>query len=226
MADKKTIALNERDSAAMLQQCGVNMVSCALLEKEDEAAFAAAAESMGFPMAMKVLSDDILHKTDVGCVVLGVNSIQQMHEAYRTILDNAAKNAPGAKVQGVLAQKMLPKGFEVLVGVSTDPQFGPVIMVGLGGVLVELLHAVSLRVLPITRADAEDMIDETPLAKACLGLRGQKYDREEIVQALLSLSRLVQEHPEIVEVDINPLMLYGDGHPATAVDAMVVRKQE
>ena len=110
MADKKTIALNERDSAAMLRQCGVNMVPCALLEKEDEAAFAAAAESMGFPMAMKVLSDDILHKTDVGCVVLGVNSIQQMHEAYRTILDNAAKNAPGAKVQGVLAQKMLPKG--------------------------------------------------------------------------------------------------------------------
>ena len=157
---------------------------------------------------------------------LGVNSVQQMHEAYRTILDNAAKNAPGAKVQGVLAQKMLPKGFEVLVGVSTDPQFGPVIMVGLGGVLVELLHAVSLRVLPITRADAEDMIDETPLAKACQGLRGQKYDREEIVQALLSLSRLVQEHPGIVEVDINPLMLYGDGRPATAVDAMVVWKQE
>ena len=75
MADKKTIALNERDSAAMLQQCGVNMVPCALLEREDEAAFAAAAESMGFPMAMKVLSDDILHKTDVGCVVLGVNSV-------------------------------------------------------------------------------------------------------------------------------------------------------
>ena len=214
MADKKTIALNERDSAAMLRQCGVNMVPCAMLEKEDEAAFAAAAESMGFPMAMKVLSDDILHKTDVGCVVLGVNSIQQMHEAYRTILDNAAKNAPGAKVQGVLAQKMLPKGFEVLVGVSTDPQFGPVIMVGLGGVLA------------ITRADAEDMIDETPLAKACQGLRGQQYDREEIVQALLSLSRLVQEHPEIVEVDINPLMLYSDGRPATAVDAMVVWKQE
>lgn len=112
------------------------------------------------------------------------------------------------------------------MGVSTDPQFGPVIMVGLGGVLVELLHAVSLRVLPITRADAEDMIDETPLAKACQGLRGQQYDREEIVQALLSLSRLVQEHPEIVEVDINPLMLYGDGRPATAVDAMVVWKQE
>ena len=103
MADKKTIALNERDSAAMLRQCGVNMVPCALLEKEDKAAFAAAAESMGFPMAMKVLSDDILHKTDVGCVVLGVNSVQQMHEAYRAILDNAATNAPGATVQGVLA---------------------------------------------------------------------------------------------------------------------------
>ena len=120
---------------------------------------------------------------------------------------------------------MLPKGFEVLLGVSTDPQFGHVIMAGLGGVLVELLPAVSLRVLPITRQDAEDMIDETPLAKACQGLRGQQYRREEIVEALMCLSRLVEEHPEITEVDINPLMLYGDGRPATAVDAMVVMKK-
>ena len=98
-------------------------------------------------------------------------------------------------------------------------------MAGLGGVLVELLHAVSLRVLPITRQDAEDMIDETPLAKACQGLRGQQYRREESVEALMCLSRLVEEHPEITEVDINPLMLYGDGRPATAVDAMVVMKK-
>lgn len=225
MADKRTIALNERSSAAMLQAYGVNVVPSVLLESDDAATLGAAAEKMGFPMAMKILSDDILHKTDVGCVVLNVNNEEQMREAYRTIMDNAAKNVPDARIQGVLAQKMLPKGFEVLLGVSTDPQFGPVIMVGLGGILVELLHAVSLRVLPITRADAEDMIDETPLAKACLGLRGQQYKREEIVDALLCLSRLVEEHPEITEIDINPLVLYGDGRPATAVDAMVVLKQ-
>lgn len=225
MSEKNTVALNERDSSSLLSSCGVRMVASVLLDKPDRAAFEAASRQLGFPVAMKVLSDDILHKTDVGCVVLNVTDVDGMQAAYDTIMANAAKNAPGARVQGVLAEQMLPKGFEVLLGVSTDPQFGHVIMAGLGGVLVELLHAVSLRVLPITRQDAEDMIDETPLAKACQGLRGQQYRREEIVGALMCLSRLVEEHPEITEVDINPLMLYGDGRPATAVDAMVVMKK-
>lgn len=225
MSEKNTVALNERDSSSLLSSCGVRMVASVLLDKPDRAAFEAASRQLGFPVAMKVLSDDILHKTDVGCVVLNVTDVDGMQAAYDTIMANAAKNAPGARVQGVLAEQMLPKGFEVLLGVSTDPQFGHVIMAGLGGVLVELLHAVSLRVLPITRQDAEDMIDETPLAKACQGLRGQQYRREEIVEALMCLSRLVGEHPEITEVDINPLMLYGDGRPATAVDAMVVMKK-
>lgn len=225
MSEKNTVALNERDSSSLLSSCGVRMVASVLLDKPDRAAFEAASRQLGFPVAMKVLSDDILHKTDVGCVVLNVTDVDGMQAAYDTIMANAAKNAPGARVQGVLAQQMLPKGFEVLLGVSTDPQFGHVIMAGLGGVLVELLHAVSLRVLPITRQDAEDMIDETPLAKACQGLRGQQYRREEIVEALMCLSRLMEEHPEITEVDINPLMLYGDGRPATAVDAMVVMKK-
>lgn len=225
MSEKNTVALNERDSSSLLSSCGVRMVASVLLDKPDRAAFEAASRQLGFPVAMKVLSDDILHKTDVGCVVLNVTDVDGMQAAYDTIMANAAKNAPGARVQGVLAEQMLPKGFEVLLGVSTDPQFGHVIMAGLGGVLVELLHAVSLRVLPITRQDAEDMIDETPLAKACQGLRGQQYRREEIVEALMCLSRLVEEDPEITEVDINPLMLYGDGRPATAVDAMVVMKK-
>lgn len=225
MSEKNTVALNERDSSSLLSSCGVRMVASVLLDKPDRAAFEAASRQLGFPVAMKVLSDDILHKTDVGCVVLNVTDVDGMQAAYDTIMANAAQNAPGARVQGVLAEQMLPKGFEVLLGVSTDPQFGHVIMAGLGGVLVELLHAVSLRVLPITRQDAEDMIDETPLAKACQGLRGQQYRREEIVETLMCLSRLVEEHPEITEVDINPLMLYGDGRPATAVDAMVVMKK-
>ena len=217
MSEKNTVALNERDSSSLLSSCGVRMVVSVLLDKPDRAAFEAASRQLGFPVAMKVLSDDILHKTDVGCVVLNVTDVDGMQAAYDTIMANAAKNAPGARVQGVLAEQMLPKGFEVLLGVSTDPQFGHVIMAGLGGVLVELLH--------VTRQDAEDMIDETPLAKACQGLRGQQYRREEIVEALMCLSRLVEEHPEITEVDINPLMLYGDGRPATAVDAMVVMKK-
>ena len=152
MSEKNTVALNERDSSSLLSSCGVRMVASVLLDKPDRAAFEAASRQLGFPVAMKVLSDDILHKTDVGCVVLNVTDVDGMQAAYDTIMANAAKNAPGARVQGVLAEQMLPKGFEVLLGVSTDPQFGHVIMAGLGGVLVELLHAVSLRVLPITAA--------------------------------------------------------------------------
>lgn len=102
---------------------------------------------------MKVLSDDILHKTDLGCVCLGIHSVEGMHEAYETILENARKNAPSARVQGVVVQQMLPKGFEVLLGVSTDPQFGQVLMVGLGGIYVELLKAVSMRMVPISRGE-------------------------------------------------------------------------
>ena len=104
------------------------MVASVLLDKPDRAAFEAASRQLGFPVAMKVLSDDILHKTDVGCVVLNVTDVDGMQAAYDTIMANAAQNAPGARVQGVLAEQMLPKGFEVLLGVSTDPQFGHVIM--------------------------------------------------------------------------------------------------
>ena len=226
MSEHETIALNERESSRLLEQSGISMVRSCVLQEGTAAACEAAAKDLGFPMAMKILSDDILHKTDAGCVVLDVKSVAEMGPAYETILANAKKNAPDARIQGVLAEQMMPKGFEVLLGVSTDPQFGHVIMVGLGGILVELIHAVSLRVLPITREDAQEMIDETPLAKACRGLRGVQYDREEIVQALLSLSRLIEEQPDIREIDINPFMMYGGGRRATGVDAMVVREKK
>lgn len=214
-------SLNELDSARLLGSAGINTVQSVVLTEDSDAVLRQTAEALGFPVVMKVLSDDILHKTDLGCVYLNIQSVKQMQEAYGAILENARKNAPDARVQGIVVQQMLPKGFEVLLGVSTDPQFGQVLMVGLGGIYVELLKAVSMRVVPISRADAEQMIDETPLKTACTGLRGVRYDREEIVEALLSLSKLCQQHPEIREIDVNPFILYGD-RKATAVDAMVI----
>ena len=101
MSEKNTVALNERDSSSLLSSCGVRMVASVLLDKPDRAAFEAASRQLGFPVAMKVLSDDILHKTDVGCVVLNVTDVDGMQAAYDTIMANAAKNAPGARVQGV-----------------------------------------------------------------------------------------------------------------------------
>lgn len=215
-------ALNELESAKMLSNAGVQMVQSVVLTESTESILSKTAQKLGFPVVMKILSDDILHKTDVGCVKLNVSSVEEMGAAYQTILDNAHKNVPDARIQGVVVQQMLPKGFEVLLGVSTDPQFGQVIMVGLGGIYVELLKAVSMRVLPIDREDANQMIDETPLKKACEGLRGVQYDREEIVEALLALSKLVEDNPHIAEVDVNPFILYGNARKATAVDAMVI----
>ena len=215
-------ALNELESARLLSSAGIQLVSSVVLTDCSDTILKETADKLGFPVVMKILSDDILHKTDMGCVQLNIRSVEDMDKAYRTIMTNAHKNAPDAKIQGILVQQMLPQGFEILLGVSTDPQFGQVIMVGLGGIYVELLKAVSMRVVPIEREDAQQMIDETPLKKACEGLRGVQYNREEIVEALLGLSRLCQEHPEIAEVDINPYILYGDGRKATGVDAMVV----
>ena len=216
------IALNEWDSARFLEKAGIQTAHSVILTDVSINTLQRTAEKLGFPVVMKVLSDDILHKTDAGCVCLNIGTVEEMADAYHTILLNAAKNAPSAKIQGVLVQQMLPRGFEVLLGVSTDPQFGQVLVAGLGGIYVELLKSVSMRVVPIEREDAQEMIDETPLGLACEGLRGVQYDREEIVEALLGLSKLCQEHPEISEIDINPFILYGDGRKATAVDAMVI----
>ena len=219
-------ALNELESGRLLNQYGRPIVVSEVLTEGSDAALAEAAEKTGFPVVMKILSDDILHKTDLGCVKLNISSPEEMKAAYKEIMDNAVKNAPDAEIQGVVVQQMLPKGFEVLLGVSTDPQFGQVIMVGLGGIYVELLQAVSLRIHPITRADANQMIDETPLSKACEGLRGVKYDREEIVDALMNLSRLITDHPEITEIDVNPFVMFGDGRKAVGVDAMVIKQEQ
>lgn len=221
------IALNELESGELLRSCGINMVQSVTLRDCEEKTLLETAERLGFPVVMKVLSDDILHKTDVGGVRLNIGSTAEMKAAYESILEQVAARVPEARIQGVLVQQMLPKGLEVLLGVSTDPQFGHVIMVGLGGVLVELLKAVSLRILPIRRQDALEMIRETPLKKVCEeGLRGVQYDQEELVKALLSLSRLIEEHPEISEVDLNPLVLFGDGRKAVGVDAMVIKSAQ
>ena len=117
-------ALNELESAGMLSEAGISMVRSVVLTAGDEVELSAAADRLGFPVVMKILSDDILHKTDMGCVRLNLNSLEEMRSAYQTILNNARTNAPDARIQGVLAQQMLPKGFEVLLGVSTDPLFG------------------------------------------------------------------------------------------------------
>ncbi len=213
--------LNELEAARLLSSHGVHMTTSILCTERDE--LRRIAEDIGFPLVMKVLSADIPHKTDAGCVRLSIRTVEEMETAYDTILKNALRNAPEAHIDGVLVQRMMPPGIQVIFGVNRDPQFGPVVVFGLGGIYVELLKAVGMRLLPITRADALEMIEETPLAGILQGARGTDYDREEVIGVLLGLSALLDEHPEIREIDINPFLLYERGGDAScSVDAVVI----
>lgn len=171
---------------------------------------------------MKVVSKDILHKSDAKAVQLNVNGEAEMQQAYAAIMDNSRAYRADADIKGVLATPMARKGgVEMIIGVTRDPQFGPIMMFGLGGIFVEVLKDVVFRSLPLTAVDAAEMLDEIK-AKAILGgVRGAPpVDREAIIDLMLRISRVCQAHPEIVELDLNPILGYADGY--ALVDARMI----
>ena len=179
------------------------------------------AEEMGYPIVLKIVSPHIIHKSDVGGVILHLKSPDEVRDAYDKILINAKRHKPDAKIVGVLVQEMAPPSIEVIVGAIKDPQFGPALMFGLGGVFVEVLKDVTFRIAPITESDAREMITEVKAHPILRGYRGQPpADINAIVQILLNTSRLVMDHPEIKELDLNPIMVYEKG--AKTVDARVI----
>lgn len=181
------------------------------------------ATDIGFPVALKLISPDILHKTDIGGVILNVQSPEAASIGFEALVARAGAAHPGARIRGVQVQQMVLGGQEVIIGVKRDPTFGPLIMFGLGGVYVEALRDVSFRLAPLTRADAEEMIDEVKSAKLLAGLRGAPpADRAALVDVVVRIGRLAADHPEIAELDINPLLVLPWGQGALAVDARVI----
>jgi len=181
------------------------------------------AERIGFPVVLKVVSPDILHKSDVGGVVLGVRTPEEVEEKYSAIIRSVERKAPGARVYGVLVQEMVGRGLEVIVGAVRDPQFGPVVMVGVGGVFVELLRDVSFRVAPVTPVDVEEMLRDLKGYRLFEGYRGEPpRDKRALVDIVVRVSRLVAEHEEINEVDLNPVVVFAEGQGAKVVDARFV----
>ncbi|HEY74885.1 MAG TPA: acetate--CoA ligase family protein [Thermoflexia bacterium] len=173
---------------------------------------ATAADRLGYPVALKVLSPEVIHKTDVGGVVLGLAGPEVVREAAERVLARAPEGA------SLMVQRMVKDGIEVILGGKQDPTFGPVVMFGLGGIYVEVLGEVSFRVAPLTRFDAESMIDEVRSSRLLGGVRGSPpADREGLVRALLALSRLMLDHPRLLEIDVNPLIVSPEG--VVAVDA-------
>jgi len=180
-----------------------------------------AAKVLGYPVVMKILSPDISHKSDVGGVVLDLGSDVEVDEAFHSMMERVKSQVPDAVIEGVVLQKMAEPGMEVIVGAKRDPQFGHVIMFGLGGIFVEICRDVSFRVTPVDREMARQMILEIKGSPILGGARGRTaVDMEAIIDVIIGLSRMLEKYPGIVELDINPLVVYPSG--AFAVDARIL----
>lgn len=181
------------------------------------------AEKIGFPVVMKIESKDVVHKIDVGGVVLNIDSAKAAEEAYESIVKNIRAHQPEAKIDGVLVQKMVKGGEEVILGLKNDPSFGPVIMFGLGGTYVELFKDVVFRVAPVTPAEVEEMTSQIKAAKMLTGIRGKKArDVKAIQECILRLSQLAVDCPRIKELDINPLIVCDQGEGGFVADARIM----
>ncbi len=211
--------LSEVEAKQLLAEAGISVVEARLAKERDEAV--ALAEEFGYPVALKIVSPQITHKSDVGGVQLNLGTAEEVTAAFDAIVAAAKRVAPDAPIDGVSVQRMAEPGIEVIVGMTMDAQFGPVLMFGLGGVLVEVLKDVAFRVVPITARDARQMVRDIQGFPLLQGYRGQEpADLEALEALLLKLSAFVEGHAEVVELDLNPVFAYPKG--AVAVDARIV----
>lgn len=217
-------SLTEIASKQLLARYGVPRPPEALARNEDEAA--AAAEKIGGAVALKVQSPDILHKTEAGAVALGVSGDEAVREAYRTIIARAQAAHPGALIDGVLVQAMAPRGVEIILGVTRDPAFGPMLMVGLGGIHVEVLRDVAFASVPLGPDEALELIGQLRGAAILDGVRGAKRaDKQALAALMAALSRFAADHADAVaEIDLNPVIVHAEGEGLTVVDALIVKR--
>ncbi len=211
--------LTEVESKELLKRAGIPVIDTKLARNKKEAI--SISKGMGFPVALKIISPDVVHKSDSGGVRLGLTNATQVGKAYSGIMSSIKQEYPQSIIQGVSVQPMAPPGVEVIVGMSQDPQFGPVLMFGLGGVLVEVLKDVSFRIVPVTKRDAREMIKEIKGYPILEGYRGQEPASISALEDLIvKVSQFVEQNPQIKELDLNPTFAYKD--KAVAVDARII----
>jgi acetyltransferase len=217
--------LTERQGKEILAQYGIPITPEALAHSEEEAL--ALAQTIGYPLVLKVESHQITHKTDAGAVRTHIASAAELIRAYREIGHNARTFDPNATIAGILVQKMIAGGKEVIIGMTRDPQFGPVIVFGIGGIFVEIINDLSMRVAPLSRTDAGEMVRGVKGYGFLKGVRGEpESDIEAVVEILLRFSQLCLDlADEITEIDVNPLMVLEKGKGAVAVDCLMTRKR-
>jgi acetyl-CoA synthetase (ADP-forming) len=216
---EKRKSLLETEAKTVCMKYGIPVTNFKLAKSEVESV--KFADEIGYPTVLKIVSPDILHKSDVGGVIVNLKTAKEVRDAYGQILRNVKKYKANAKIVGILVQEMAPSSTEVIVGAIKDPQFGPAIMFGLGGIFVEVLKDVTFRVAPITEEEACEMITEVKAYPLLKGYRNTPpADIDAIVKVLVRTSKLVMDHKEIKELDLNPIMVYEKG--AKTVDARII----
>jgi acetyl-CoA synthetase (ADP-forming) len=216
---EKRKSLLEPEAKTICMEYGIPVTNFKLAKNEAEAV--RFSEQIGFPIVLKIVSPDIIHKSDVGGVIVDLKNAKDVREAYKQILANVKKHKADAKITGILVQEMAPPSTEVIVGAIKDAQFGPTVMFGLGGIFVEVLKDVTFRVAPITEEEACEMITEVRAYSLLKGYRNSPpADTGAIAEILLNTSRLVMEHQEIKELDLNPVIVYKKG--AKTVDVRII----
>ncbi|MBQ0005120.1 MAG: acetate--CoA ligase family protein [Clostridiales bacterium] len=219
------VALSEHESKELLKQYGVPVpVECIATSVEEAVKYA---DEIGFPIVMKVESNDILHKSDVGGVKLNIKSEEEVKVAYQAIMDSCTEKCPDASINGILMQKMLKAGTEVIVGVTNDPSFGPMVLCGMGGVFTEVFKDVSLFPAPLKKENALKMIKSLKAYKMMTGYRGQpKLDVDALADLLVSVGDFAVAHKnDLAEMDINPVFVYPEGEGVAPADALVILRR-
>jgi acetyltransferase len=220
LADGRT-ALGEAETRSLLEAYGLPAPKSDLAATAEDAV--QAAERLGYPVVLKVVSPDILHKTDVGGVKVGLRTREEVRDAFDLITYRARRYLPEARLLGCLVQAMAPPGLETLIGMTRDPQFGPLVAFGLGGIYVEALRDLTFRVAPFSASEAEAMLREIRARALLEGFRGQPaVDRAALVDTLLRVAQLAMDFPEIAELDLNPFVVYEQGRGGLTLDLRVV----
>jgi acetyltransferase len=220
------VTIGDAEARSILSAYGLSIPASDLAETPEGAV--EIANKIGYPVVLKIASPDILHKTDVEGVKIGLENAEEVKDAFELMIYRANRYLPGARLWGCLVQDMIPEGnLEVLVGMNRDPQFGPLVTFGLGGIYVETLKDITFRIAPFTQADAEDMLKEIRASALLDGVRGKpQVDKQAIVDTLLRIGQLVQDFPEILELDINPLIVFPKDQGAIAIDMRLVLAEE
>ncbi len=214
--DRRVVLLSN-EAADVVEAYGIQAPESKVAKTAEMAA--EYAEELGFPVVLRVVSPDILHKTDVGGVVLNLKTTDDVRNAYDGILTGVARFMPRARIHGVMVYHMVPRGKEMIIGMSQDVQFGPLVMFGLGGIYVNFLKDVSFRLAPLSEPEAREMMEETKAYALLKGIRGEPpSDTEALKNTILRVGQLVWDFPEIVEMDINPVIVYGWGEGCIALD--------